>query len=53
MTATSERQVSGDKLSFAVPCVASLSSADLEAVVLLFKDLARPAVTHHGLVQRL
>ena len=52
MTATSERQVSGDELSFAVSGVASLSSADLEAVVLLFQDSARSVVSLDALAQR-
>ncbi len=53
MTATSERQVSRDELSFAAPCVASFGSADLEAIVLFFKDLAGPVVILHDLAQRL
>ena len=52
MTATSERQVSGEELSFAVSGVASLSPADFEAVLLLFENPAKPVVSLDSLAQR-
>ena len=51
MTATSERQVSGDELGFAVSCIASLRPADLEAVLLLLEDPPWAVVTFHALAQ--
>ncbi len=42
MTATRKGQIGRDELGFAVSGVASLSSADLEAVVMRFENPARP-----------
>ena len=51
MTATSKRQISADELCFAMPCIASLRPPDLEAVVLLLKDLPWAVVTFRALAQ--